>query len=233
MKRVGIIGGIGPESTIDYYRLFISTYRGRIKDGSYPSVLINSIDMKKMLDFIGAKQFTEVTGYLLEEIKKLSNAGAELGLIASNTPHIVFDRIKEQTSIPLISIVEAAGENAKLFDLKKAGLLGTMFTMQGGFYEKVFAKNNIELITPDIKEQEYIHNKYMNELVNGIFSDDTKKHFLSIVDNMINEHNIDCLILGGTELPLLLKDKYYRGIKLLDTTRIHVEAAVTKMLNLP
>ena len=113
--------------------------------------------------------------------------------------------------------------------MKKAGLFGTMFTMQGGFFKELFAKNDIELITPEIQEQEYIHYKYMNELVAGIFSDETKKSFLKIADNLINEHNIDCLILGGTELPLLLKEKFYRGIKLLDTTRTHVEAAISRM----
>lgn len=230
MNRLGIIGGIGPESTIDYYRLLISLYRERKNDGSYPSIIINSINMKRMLDNISAGELDQVAAYILNEIKNLASAGAEIGVIASNTPHIVFDKINLQSPIPLISIVEAACHKAKSFDLKKAGLFGTMFTMQGGFYKDLFSKNSIEVIVPDVKEQEYIHYKYMNELVNGIISEETKKNILKITDSLINEHGIDCLILGGTELPLLLKDKFYRGIRLLDTTRIHVEAAISRML---
>ena len=186
--------------------------------------------MKKMLEYIGNSEFSKTIDYILEELKKLTDAGAEFGIIASNTPHIVFDDINSKTPIPLISIVEAACEHAKTGCFNKAGLLGTMFTMQGGFYKNVFAKNGIEVFTPDIKDQEFIHYKYMNELVKGIFSEEIKKGFLLIVDDLINEHNIECLILGGTEIPLLIKEKYYRGIKLLDTTRIHVEAAVAQML---
>ena len=230
MKRLGLIGGIGPESTIEYYRMILKSYQEKNDNGSNPHLIINSIDMKKMLGLIDSKEFGKTVDYIVEELKKLADAGAEFGIITSNTPHIVFDEINEKSPLPLISIVEATCEEAKSHNFKKAGLFGTKFTMRGGFYNKVFEKDCIEVITPDIKEHEYIHYKYMNELVNGIFSEETKKKFLVIVDNMINEHNIDCLVLGGTEIPLLIKDKYYRGIELLNTTKIHVEAAVAQML---
>lgn len=229
MNTLGIIGGIGPESTIDYYRLFISQYRTIRNDGSYPSLFINSIDMKKMLDLISHSKFDEVAGFITDEIIKLKKAGADFGIIASNTPHIVFDKIREQSSLPLISIVEAACEYAKNLEVVKAGLLGTKFTIKGEFYQKVFNDNGIEIIIPESNEIELLHYKYMNELVKGNFLPETKKQFLNIIDGLINEHNIDCLILGGTELPLLLRDKYYRGIPLLNTAKIHVDAAIKEL----
>jgi aspartate racemase len=230
MKILGIIGGVGPESTIDYYKTLISIYRQKVTDGSYPPILINSINLQKMVDLITAKKLEEVADYLLTEIDKLKLAGADFGLISANTPHIVFDDIKEKSPIPLISIIEAACDEVKSLGVSKAGLLGTKFTMSSKIYDKVFEKNGIEILTPDSQDRELIHYKYMNELIKGNFTAETKKYFLNVVDHLINEHDIECLILGGTELPLLLRDKFYRGIRLIDTTLVHVEAAVAKML---
>ena len=121
MKTAGIIGGIGPESTVEYYRLIIQLYRQQEPDGSYPQIIINSIDMKKMLDLIGTNKLADVTAYLLEEIGKLAQAGADFGLLASNTPHVVFDALLSQSTIPLISIVEVTCQAAKEQGLKRVG----------------------------------------------------------------------------------------------------------------
>ena len=230
MKTVGIIGGVAPESTIEYYRLLIALYREKKRDGSYPPILINSIDMKKMLDFITAKDLAGVTEYLLGEVKKLEKAGADFGLMASNTPHIVFEDIRRQSPIPLISIVEAACEAAYASRLRKVGLFGTRFTMQGRFYPEVFSRQGIALITPGSEDQEYIHEKYMSELVNGVFLAETRARLLTIVERMKERDGIQGLILGGTELPLILRDVSDRGIPFLDTTRIHVERVIAHML---
>ncbi|MBP1712243.1 MAG: aspartate racemase [Deltaproteobacteria bacterium] len=230
MKTVGIIGGVAPESTIEYYRLIIASYREKMRDGSYPPIIINSIDMKKMLDFITAKDLAGVTEYLLGEIKKLEKAGADFGLMASNTPHIVFEDIRRQSPIPLISIVEAACEAAYASRLRKVGLFGTRFTMQGRFYPEVFSRQGIALITPGLEDQEYIHEKYMSELVNGVFLAETRARLLTIVERMKERDGIQGLILGGTELPLILRDVSDRGIPFLDTTRIHVERVIAHML---
>jgi aspartate racemase len=231
MKRIGIIGGIAPESTVEYYRLIIASYRKQKRDGSYPPIIINSIDMKKMLDLIAAKELAGVTEYLLSEVKKLAQAGADLGLLASNTPHIVFEDIQRQSPLPLISIVEAACEATKALGIKKVGLFGTRFTMQGRFYPEVFSRQGITLIVPDLDDQDYIHEKYMSELVNGIFLAETRERLLSIVDRLKEKHGIEGLILGGTELPLILRDAAGRGIPFLNTTKIHVESAVAKMFS--
>jgi aspartate racemase len=222
MKTAGIIGGIGPESTVEYYRLFIALYRQRVKDGSYPPIVINSIDMKRMLDLIGRGELKALTAMLSDEIKKLADAGAQLGALASNTPHAVFDELSKASPIPLVSIVDAACGRAKELGLKRLGLLGTRFTMQGKFYTDVFSADGMDLVIPTPAEQDYVHEKYMGELVMGAVLPETRKRFLNIVDGMKNRDGIRGLILGGTELPPLLRDSDL-GIPVLDTTCLHVE----------
>jgi len=230
MKTVGIIGGIGPGSTIEYYRHMVATYREQRPDGSYPAIIINSINMKKMLDMIAANELVQVSNYLVEEVQRLARAGAECGLLAANTPHIVFDEICRQSPIPLVSIVHATCAAAKTMGLNKLGLFGTRFTMQGRFYPDVFQPQGITLAVPTEVEQTYIHDKYMNELLNSIFLPETRTRLLAIVDRLMEQESIQGLILGGTELPLILRDTMHRGIPFLDTTRIHVKALVTQLL---
>jgi aspartate racemase len=231
MKILGMIGGLGPESTIDYYGRIIALYRERTRDGSYPQFIINSIDMKKGLDFMEANDLIGMADYLLEEIGKLARTGATFGLISANTPHIVFDEVASKSPIPLISIVEATCAAAKARKLKRLALFGTRYTMQGTFYSRVFSREGIELLVPDPEDQDYIHDKYLNELVSGKFLPETRAGLLAIVDRMKGSSDIDGVILAGTELPLILRDSQHNGIPFLDTTEIHCEAAVTEMLS--
>jgi aspartate racemase len=226
LKTLGVIGGIGPESTIEYYRHLISSYRAHTPDGSYPAIVINSINMRTLLDMIEADDRMKMVAFLVGEIQKLASAGAQVGLLAANTPHIVFDELRRQSPIPLVSIVEATREAAKALGLNRIGLLGTRFTMQGDFYPRVFSAAEIELVVPQPEEQAYIHEKYMNELVKGSILSETRRQLLAIVDRMKEQDRIEGLILGGTELPLILGDITDQGIPFLDTTRIHVEAAI-------
>jgi aspartate racemase len=231
MKTLGIIGGLGPESTIDYYGRIIALYRQRTGDGSYPQFMINSINLKKGLDFMEANNLAGMTDYLVEEIGKLILAGATFGLISANTPHIVFDQVASRSSIPLVSIVEATCAAAKAKKLKRLALFGTRYTMQATFYPKVFSREGIELLLPGPEDQTYIHGKYLNELVSGTFRPATRAGLLAIVDGLKTGSDIDGVILAGTELPLILRDSEHNGIPLLDTTEIHCEAAVTEMLS--
>ena len=231
MKTLGIIGGLGPESTIDYYRKIIALYRDRTGDGSYPQFIINSINLKKGLDFMDANNLPGMADYLVAEIGKLARAGATFGLISANTPHIVYDEVVSKAPIPLISIVEATSVEAKARKLKRLALFGTRYTMQATFYPKVFSREGIELVLPDPEDQTYIHNKYLNELVSGTFLPGTRAGLLAIVDRMKAKSDIDGVILAGTELPLILRDAEHKGIPFLDTTQIHCEAAVTEMLS--
>jgi aspartate racemase len=230
MKTVGIIGGVGPESTIDYYRSMIAVYRQESADGSSPSIVINSIDMRKAVAMFEANDLSGVADYLVAEVGRLAGAGADFGLLSANTPHIVFDEVQRRSPIPLISIVQATCDAAKARGLKRLGLFGTRFTMGARFYPDVFSKEGIALSVPEPDEQDYIHDKYMGELVKGVFLPETREGLLAIVDRLAEREGIDGVILGGTELPLILRDAEHRGIPFLDTTQIHVKAAVARLL---
>jgi aspartate racemase len=230
-KLIGIIGGIGPESTIDYYRLFVSIYREHRPEGGYPPLLINSIDLARALKLVSSGDLEGLAAYMLEEIHRLARAGATHGLLSSNTPHIVFEEIDAASPIPLISIVDTACRAAVERKLKRVGLFGTRFTMQGGFYQKVFAREGIEVLIPDSGDQEFIHGTYLNELVNGIVRAETRERYTAIARRMKAEQGIEALILGGTELPLLLRGAIDIGVTLLDTARLHVERAVAELLS--
>jgi len=222
MKRLGLIGGIGPESTIEYYRLLIEGYREK-REGEYPAIIINSVDLKRLLAWMAESKLDQVADYLSLEIERLQRAGADFAALASNTPHIVFDQLRERSQLPLISIVESACERVQSLGLKTVALLGTRYTMQASFYPQVFTRAGIRLITPNSDEQTYIHTKYLGELLNNQFLPETRSGVLQIIDRLHQQERVEGVILGGTELPLLLTDEQYNGIPLLDTTRIHVD----------
>lgn len=235
MKTLGLIGGIGPESTIEYYRLIIAGYRERDPKRAYPSIIVNSINLQQYLDWINANQLEEFATGLVKEIEVLARAGADFAALCSNTPHIVFDELQRRSSLPLISIIEATCERVQQFGIKKIGLFGTRFTMQGRFYPDVFSRAAIELITPNDNEQAFIHDKYMNELLNDKFLPETREQLLTIADRMQATSGIEGIILGGTELPLLLSpgtfsDGQRNGVRFFDTTRIHVDRLVEELL---
>jgi aspartate racemase len=231
MKTLGIIGGIGPESTIDYYRSIIKIYREQSPGGTYPSIIINSIDLKTLVGLIEANELEKVSDYLVAEFQRLAAGGAMFGILAANTPHIVFDEIRRRAPFPLISIVEATCRTAQTMGLNNLGLFGTRFTMHGSFYQSVFARSDIKIVSPNESEQAYIHERYMSELVNGIFLPETRERLLAIAVEMKMRDGIEGIILGGTELPLILRTPVEAGIAFLDTTQIHVKAAVEELLS--
>lgn len=231
MKRLGVIGGLGPESTVEYYRLLIAEYQERKPDGSYPLIIINSIDLKRMVDWVTAGELSSVAEYLLEGLRGLAGAGADLALLSANTAHVVFDEVRARSPLPLLSIVEAACAEAKALGLRRLGLFGTRFTMRGRFYPAVFEREGLTLVVPDDGEQEFIHEKYMNELLKGVFLPETRERLLEIAARLRERERVEGLILGGTELPLILRGEAAAGLPLLDTARIHVRAAVARMFS--
>jgi aspartate racemase len=231
MQTLGLIGGVGPESTIEYYRFIIEAYRARKQDDTYPSIIVNSVDVNKYVALATANQFGKFADELAIEIERLSRAGADFGALAANTPHIVFDELQRRSTIPLVSIVEATRDKARSLGLKRVALLGTRFTMTGGFYQDVFARAQIDLIVPNEDEQGYIHDKYISELLNNIFTDETRAGLLAIVTRLRERNAIEAVILGGTELPLILRDSEPAAVTFLDTTKIHVEKIVERMLS--
>lgn len=229
MKTLGLIGGTGPESTIDYYRLLTAQYREKA-DGASPPVIINSVDLQRMIAWMGANELDKVTDYLVSQFEILEKAGVDFAALTANTPHIVFDELKSRVNLPLISIVEAACERAQALGFKSVGLFGTRYTMQAPFYPKVFSRTDIRLVTPNAEEQDYIHEKYFGELLKDTFLPETRAKFLNIADEMKTRDGVEAIILGGTEIPLLLRTEEHNGIQLLDTTRIHVDRLIEEML---
>ena len=233
MKTAGIIGGLGPESTVDYYRSVVALYRERTRDGSYPLVIINSVNMKRLIDAFSADDRAGAADYLSAEVARLARAGADFALLSANTPHIVFDEVERRSTIPLLSIVRATCEEAKARGLKRLGLFATRFTARAGFYAAAFASEGMSLAVPDDAEQDYIHKRYMNELVNGLFRDETRAGLIQIARRLKAEEGIEGLILGGTELPLILRDADSADavVPFLDTMQIHVRAVVDRLLS--
>ena len=230
VRTVGIVGGIAPESTIEYYRQIVDAFHTQSSVGDYPSIIINSINLRLMIELITRNELAAVTEYLLDALGKLARAGANFAVLASNTPHIVFAEVRARSPLPLISIVEAACAEAERSQMKRVGLFGTRFTMQAGFYPEVFSRAGIKIVVPSEDERDYIHTHYMDELINGIFLPETKARLLQIVDQLRERSQVEGIILGGTELPLILRDGEHNGIPFLDTTRIHVKRIVAELV---
>jgi aspartate racemase len=224
-----MIGGLGPESTIDYYRSIIERYRARKPDGGYPHLIINSLDVDKGIAMLDAGRLNDLGDYLVGGVESLARAGAEFGFIAANTPHLVFDEVQRRSAIPLLSIVRATSDYARAGGVKKAGLFGTGFTMRADFYPNEFHRAGMELVRPNESEQAFIHSKYIGELLIGRFMPETRTEILRVAERMKTDDGIEALVLAGTELPLLLRGSEI-GIKFLDTTVIHVDAIVEELL---
>ena len=230
MRTVGMIGGLGPESTVDYYRSIIARFRARMPEVGYPHVIINSLDVDKGIAMLDAGRLDNLADYLGAAVDLLVRAGADFGFIAANTPHLVFDEVQHRSAIPLLSIVRATCNHARALGLKKVGLFGTGFTMRASFYSEEFQRVGITLVRPKEAEQEFVHTKYIGELLKNQFLPETRNEILSVAQRMKNEDGIEALVLAGTELPLLLRDSGTPGIEFLDTTVIHVEAIVNELL---
>jgi len=226
MKRIGLIGGMGPESTLDYYREIINAFKDDAGDLNYPEILIYSVNLSDFLRFMKIKAYDRIVDLLLGKITALHRAGADFAAITANTPHLLFDEILAKSPLPLISIVEATCQEAVRRDLKRPGLLGTGFTMNATFYQEVFGRQGIDIVLPDQAEKEIINMKLFGEIELGIFKDETRELLVKIMARMVRDQQIDSVILGCTEFPLILSEREYAGVPMLNTTRIHVDAIV-------
>jgi len=239
VKTIGVLGGLGPESTLNYYRIIIDLCRKKGLGGNYPEIIIYSLNFKECHDLQESGPQAELVEKLVGGTQSLHRAGADFALIASNTPHIFFDEIRAKSPIPLLSIVEAACDAVANLPwhvagqgrgLERVGLFGTRVTMQADFFQKVFRRRNISVIVPEEEEQSYIDGKIFNELVLGKVVDETKRGLLEIVGKMIERDSIEGLILGCTELSLILPQDEL-GIPFFDTIKIHAQSALEYSLS--
>jgi aspartate racemase len=167
--------------------------------------------------------------YLLESVLRLAAGGVDFVALTANTPHVVFDELAERSPIPLLSIVEACAREAERHGLRRLILLGTRFTMEAPFYHDVFARHGLEVFVPAADDRARVHDRYVNQLLLGQFRDETRAELVALITQMKQEHGADGVILGGTELPLLLTSLTIADLRVLDTTAMHVAAIVERM----
>ena len=227
MRIVGIVGGLGPESTIDYYRRIIQVWR-ETDWSSYPSIMIDSLDVDAGIRLV-TDDHPALVEYLSSSLARLTRAGVDFITMAANTPHIVFDELASRSTIPMMSIVEVCADEAQRRGYKKLLLLGTRFTMEGPFYPAAFGPRGLEVVTPAKADRDWVHEKYIGELLVGDFREETREQFFELIARLRDEHHADALILGGTELPLLLRSEVLAGLPTLDTTELHVRAIVERL----
>ena len=221
MKKVGIVGGIGPESTIAYYRGILEAFKPTFAQYGYPEIAIESIDMHTVMYHIENSKWEEIAEFIASKFEVLRAGGAAFGAIASNTPHFVFDAIQSQTFLPLVSIVDATLNYTIQHNLRKLCLLGTKVTMGTDYYKRMFEVENIRLVVPNAEEQEYIDKKLFSEIEFGILKEETRRGFLAIIERIVKEENVEGIIAGCTELPLLLSAEAV-SVHYIDTVKIHI-----------
>lgn len=227
MTRVGIIGGLGPESTVDYYRRILGAWE-RDDPSTAPSIVIDSLDVRLALDLV-ERDRPALTEYLLASLRRLAGAGVDFAAMTANTPHIVFDDLATRSPVPLVSIVEVCAQEARQRTLRRLALLGTRFTMEAPFYAAVCARYGIAVVPPNDADRVWVHERYVGELLRGEFRDETRRQFVALVSRLRDEESIDGVILGGTELPLLLSTPVIADVPALDTTALHVAAIVGRL----
>lgn len=225
MNKLGLVGGTGPESTIPYYRGIVYGARRLSGEKGFPPLLIDSIDVFTVMDYCARKDYKGLADYLSRSIGNLAAGGADLAALTGNTPHIVFDELCRRSPIPLVSIPETAAAYAASKGWKALALLGTAFTMKEDFFKAPFRKRGIALLLPDEKEQEEIQHRIETELEVGIKKEETLTAFQTIIRKLAAQ-GAEAVILGCTELPLLLNEKT-SPLPVLDTMAVHIDKLIS------
>ena len=227
-KKIGIIGGLSPESTVSYYLHITRTYVERFGDYGYPEIIIYSVNLENYHQWRRRNRWDLIAGDMIVLAQRLRQAGADFGLIATNTMHKVFDTVQNAVDLPLIHLIDATVATIKEMGICTVGLLGTRYTMSDGFYEDRLSENGLETIVPEERDQDIIHRIIVEELVRGRIISASKRKYLEIIENMKNA-GAKGVILGCTEIPLLVKQDDC-SIRLYDTAVIHAEAALAYAL---
>jgi len=227
-KVIGILGGMSPESTSEYYQYITRTYTERYGDYGYPEIIIYSVSFQSYVDWPNQDRWDLVTEGLIEGAKHLEAAGADFILIATNTMHLVFSQVQAGVNVPMLSLLDAVGEAILARGMSTVGLLGTGFTMEKPFYRDSLAKKGITVLVPDAVDRGYVNDVIYNELVAGEIRGESRARFVAIIQKLA-ERGAEGIILGCTEIPLLVSESD-AGTPLFDTTAIHAEAALNYAL---
>ncbi len=221
---IGILGGMTPESTGMYYETIIHEYQTRFDDYNFPQILIWSVSFQQFEDWMKAENWEAIADELCSCAKKLENAGADCIIIATNTMHHVYDALKNSVRIPILHIADAAAEAMNRKIIKKAGLLGTIFTMNKSFYKERLKAFSIDTIVPDDKSKREINRIIFEELGRGIIKPASKQFYLDTCMELV-KNGAEGIILGCTEIPLLVQEGDL-PVPVFDTARIHARAAL-------
>ncbi|ERL21972.1 aspartate racemase [Oribacterium sp. oral taxon 078 str. F0263] len=225
MNKLGLIGGTGPESTIVYYKGIEYGVQQKSGRSFFPNLAIESLSVFDILGFCERQDHAGLTAYLLKGISNLAAAGAQYGALTGITPHIVFDELAKASPVPLISMVDTARDFAVAHGYGKICLLGTLPTMEGVFFQNSFAKRGIDVVTPNAKEKNYIGTKIETELEFGKVLPDTQQKFKEIVERIIREEQVQAVVLGCTELPLIF-DGVELSVPYIDVMQVHIDVLV-------
>lgn len=228
MKKLGILGGMGPESTLLYYKEIASEYKRKDKNGYFPALTIETVNMYEMLGYCNTQQYDRLAEYLSEGIYNLEKAGADFAVLASNTPHVVFDVIEKKAHIPLLGIVGPVCQAIKEKGIKKAAWLGTGFTMEQKCFKKPFEDLGISVVVPKEQERLLIDRVIAEELEFGIVHENSKKEIDGIIERLVKEERIEAVIMGCTELPLMYANETL-PIPVFDTLKYHIQGIVDYM----
>jgi aspartate racemase len=223
-KRIGILGGMSPESTIEYYQYITRGYTARFGDYAYPEVVIYSVSFQSYVDWPEQNRWDLVAQGLSEAGRHLQSAGAELLLIATNTMHLVVDQVRDAVDIPVLSMLDVVADACLARGMSTVGLLGTRFTMEKSFYQDALARKGLTVLVPGAEERACVNRVIYDELVAGTIRDRSRAEFVSIVQNLATR-GAEGVILGCTEIPLLIRDEDV-DLPLLDTTALHAQAAL-------
>lgn len=225
MKKIGLVGGTGPESTLMYYKE-LNTRIDALTHGKHmPDLAIESVDFPRTWEYVTSGQYEELTDYLAEKVNCLVKSGAEVVSLTAATMHIVYDELVSKTGAELVSIPKAVAEEAASQGIMKVGLLGTIFTMEQDYMKKDLFHAGIQVFIPEKQDRELIAKRIYEELERGIVKESTLNEFLAIIEKMRNDHGIEAIILGCTELPLLLNPDNCPLI-CLDAVEIHLKKLI-------
>lgn len=227
-KRIGILGGMSPESTIEYYQYITRRYTERFGDYGYPEIIIYSVSFQSYVDWPNAERWDLVVEGLSEAAQKLQSAGADFIIIATNTMHLVFDQVQASVNVAMLSLLDAVAEAIEARGMQTVGLLGTRFAMEKGFYQDSLARKGITVLVPDAEDRQYVNQVIYDELVAGQVRDESRAEFVAIIGKLATR-GAEGVILGCTEIPLLVSEAD-AGLPLFDTTAIHAEAALNYAL---
>ncbi|MBQ8966451.1 amino acid racemase [Ruminococcus sp.] len=222
MRKLGLIGGTGYESTLVYYRELNRKVNKKCGGRAFPEMAIESLDLYKALELVAAEDYEGLTAYIMEKLNALAAGGADFAALTAGTMHIVFDRLKDISPLPLAGIPEAVCERAKALGFSKVRLLGTLTTMEKDFFKDAFKAAGAAVTVPPKGDRLLIHKRITSELEFGIVKESTRKELITVIENMRDEEGIEAVVLGCTELPLIL-DESCCPLPVLDIMAIHID----------